>query len=123
MADEQRVICASEQLRDGGKGLRFSLEGEGEEVPAFAVRYRGKVYAYLNRCAHVGVELDWLEGEFWDLTGLYLICSTHGATYEPHTGHCVMGPCKGAALTPVELEERNGKIYLTTARHDHDRTV
>lgn len=123
MADEQRVICGSEELRDGGKGLRFSVEREGAEIPAFAIRYRGRVYAYLNRCAHMGVELDWLEGEYWDLTGLYLICSAHGATYRPDTGYCVMGPCKGANLDRIGVEERGGKVYLKTARGKNDGTV
>jgi len=70
------------------------------------------VYAYVNRCGHVSVELDWVEGEFFDLTGLYLICSTHGATYRPETGRCVRGPCNGRSLAPLSVEEAGGKVYL-----------
>jgi nitrite reductase/ring-hydroxylating ferredoxin subunit len=53
-----------------------------------------------------------MEGEFFDDSGLYLICSTHGATYEPHTGFCVGGPCKGKSLQRLEIEERDGNIFL-----------
>jgi nitrite reductase/ring-hydroxylating ferredoxin subunit len=76
------------------------------------IRHQGKIYAYLNRCAQIGVELDWREGEFFDDSGVYLICSTHGAIYEPHTGFCVGGPCKGKSLQRLEIEERDGNIFL-----------
>ncbi|MEK7835162.1 MAG: Rieske (2Fe-2S) protein, partial [Pseudomonadota bacterium] len=76
MAEAQRLICASAALTDGGKGVRFTLERHGATAAAFVVRYAGRVHAYLNRCAHVPIELDWLEGEFFDKFGLDLICST-----------------------------------------------
>ena len=53
MADDPRLICDSAQLADGGKGIRFSVEEWGETVPAFVIRFNGKVHAYLNQCAHV----------------------------------------------------------------------
>lgn len=119
MAKAQRVICASAALAEGGKGLRFCLEWGGATAPAFAVRYDGKVYAYLNRCAHIPIELDWDEGEFFDRSGLYLICSTHGATYEAESGYCIMGPCKGASLVALKVAERGGKIYLLESENHH----
>src|SRR6267142_2609012 len=33
------------------RDVRFEVEYFGERAPAFAVRYRGTVHAYLNRCA------------------------------------------------------------------------
>ena len=111
-AERERLICASSELSDGGKGVRFTVEQHGETLPAFVIRHRGRVYAYLNRCAHVGVEMDWMEGEFFDDSGLYLICSTHGATYAPESGYCIGGPCKGKSLQELAVEERNGNIYL-----------
>ena len=107
-----REICASETLAEGGKGVRFTVERNGETLPAFAIRHDGRVYAYLNRCAHLGTELDWLEGEFFDASGLYLICATHGATFEPDSGYCVSGPCKREALQSLSIEEMSGKVYL-----------
>lgn len=112
MAQSTRLICESAALADGGKGVRFQLRRFGVEASAFAVRYDGKVYAYLNSCAHIPVELDWLEGEFFDKSGLYLICATHGATFEPPSGRCIMGPCKGQYLVALLVEERGGKVYL-----------
>jgi nitrite reductase/ring-hydroxylating ferredoxin subunit len=112
MAGSERVICEAGALVEGGKGVRFDIERYGRTEPAFAVRYAGRVRAFLNRCAHVPVELDWNEGDFFDLSGLYLICSTHGALYLPDSGRCTMGPCSGRGLVPLPVEERDGKVYL-----------
>lgn len=112
MAPHKRLICAAADLADGGKGARFETEYQGRTVPAFAVRYRGVVCAYLNRCAHVAMELDWRPGEFFDQSGLYLICATHGAMYAPESGACLGGPCRGGGLVPVPTEEHEGSIYL-----------
>jgi nitrite reductase/ring-hydroxylating ferredoxin subunit len=113
MADTARVICASAALTERGKGVRFSVLRAGKPVGAFAVRYNGCAYAYLNHCAHIPVELDWVEGEFFDYSGLYLICTTHGATYEPDTGYCIMGPCKGRRLSALDISEHDGRVFLT----------
>ncbi len=111
MDRESGLICRSEDLRDGA-GVRFEVERGGETVPAFAVRHEGRVRAYVNRCAHVGVELDWNPGEFFDETRRFLVCATHGATYDPASGTCVYGPCKGRSLEPVGTVERDGHLYL-----------
>lgn len=112
MAAGARVICTSHELLEGGLGVRFEVEHEGDVAAAFAVRHAGKVYAYLNRCAHIGVELDWMPGQFFEDSGLYLICATHGAIYGPNTGRCVQGPCKGRSLIPLDVYERDGKVML-----------
>ena len=111
MAANPRLICAAKDLEEGGRGVRFSVERGGHEMPAFAIRFGGQVYAYLNQCAHVPVELDWQPGAFFDDSKLYLICSTHGALYSPETGQCLGGRCQGRGLIPLAIEERDGAIY------------
>jgi nitrite reductase/ring-hydroxylating ferredoxin subunit len=112
MAEAERVICASADLVEGGDGVRFEIEVRGKAEPAFVVRYDGRVYAYRNRCAHMPMELDWKPGKFFDLWGLHLICSTHGATYAPESGRCVHGPCFEEGLIPVPVEERDGRVFV-----------
>ena len=112
MAQEPRLICEGAALTDGGRGVRFEVEYFGETAPAFAVRHRGRVHGYLNRCAHVAMELDWQEGVFFDSDGRDLLCSTHGATYDAASGRCVGGPCNGTPLVKLRLEERNGLVYF-----------
>jgi nitrite reductase/ring-hydroxylating ferredoxin subunit len=116
MSDDQNIVVFdSATLQDGGKGLRFPLPELGEHVSGFVIRFQGKPYAYVNQCAHVSVELDWSEGEFFTAQQDYLICATHGAHYRPDNGFCVMGPCKGKHLKPIEVIEQNQKIIINVA--------
>ncbi|TWI64560.1 nitrite reductase/ring-hydroxylating ferredoxin subunit [Pseudoduganella lurida] len=106
-----RFVCAADAVADGGRGVRFDVLAGGAPATAFVIRHGGKAYAYLNRCAHVPVELDWAEGEFFESGKMYLMCATHGAVYVPSTGACAGGPCRGGRLTPVALAERDGNLY------------
>ena len=112
MAGEPRLICAAEALAEGGRGVRFALAAFDGEKKGFAVRHGGAVCAFVNRCPHLGTELDWQPGEFFEESGLYLVCSTHGAIFEPRTGFCVAGPCRGASLEPLQVRETNGQVNL-----------
>jgi nitrite reductase/ring-hydroxylating ferredoxin subunit len=112
MAEGERLICPSAALAEAGKGVRFEVEYFGEPAPAFAVRQAGRVHGYLNRCAHVAMELDWQEGVFFDSERRDLICSTHGAVYEAASGRCLGGPCNGTPLVKLRLEERDGSVYF-----------
>lgn len=112
MAEGQRLICLSAELPESGRGFRFMVRHHGRDAPAFVIRYRGRVYAYLNECGHLPAELDWQHGEFFDHSKLYLICSIHGALYAPETGQCLGGRCQGRGLKPIPVEERDGAIYL-----------
>jgi nitrite reductase/ring-hydroxylating ferredoxin subunit len=113
LARDRRLICDSNALLDGGSGVRFELEtSEQNASTGFAIRQFGVVHAYVNRCPHAGTELDWQPGEFFDESGLYLICSTHGALFAPGNGYCVGGPCRGASLQRLEVSESEGHIFL-----------
>lgn len=112
MAAAERLICRSEQLPEAGEGIRFELAWQGETEPAFLVRWRGQVRAYLNRCGHIPVELDYQPGRFFDFSYQYLVCATHGALYDPATGVCAGGRCNGVGLVPIPVTERDGGIFL-----------
>ncbi|WP_374353793.1 Rieske (2Fe-2S) protein [Chitinimonas sp.] len=105
-------MCPAEALRNGELGVRFQAEWRGVPAPAFAVRWEGRVHAYLNECAHIPVELDFNEGDFFDLSRSYLICATHGAYYRPDSGYCLGGPCKGARLTKLAVVVEAGMVYF-----------
>ena len=115
-------VCDSVAVIEGGKGVRFAVTAGGAEATGFVVRFRGVVYGYLNRCAHVPIELDWAEGEFFESSGLYLMCATHGAIYAPESGRCEGGPCRGGKLRPIAVTEIHGRIawrpdsYVTAAK-------
>ncbi len=114
MAARERLICASSALLEAGPGVRFEVaeKGRSTPAPAFAIRWQGKVYAYLNRCGHIPVELDWQHGEFFDFNRHYLICATHGALYDPASGACRGGRCEGRGLKSLPVIERQGNVYI-----------
>ncbi|WP_205735920.1 Rieske 2Fe-2S domain-containing protein [Acidiferrobacter sp. SPIII_3] len=103
------VVCASGVLEDGGLGRRFALKS-GDE--AFVVRHRGVVHAYLNHCPHRSLELDWQEGRFFDDKGEVLVCSVHGARYDPADGRCLGGPCRNQGLTALICREQEGVVVV-----------
>jgi nitrite reductase/ring-hydroxylating ferredoxin subunit len=112
-------ICYSGELVDGGCGVRFAVWWHGAVAPAFAVRFGGVVHAYLNRCGHRSLELDWNAGEFFDARGEHLLCATHGARYTPATGACIEGPCRGEGLIKLAVVERDGAVRLAPADEVH----
>ncbi|NND83292.1 MAG: Rieske 2Fe-2S domain-containing protein [Gammaproteobacteria bacterium] len=117
---EGQLIAASSGLEEGGKGLRFTVKDHtGEELPAFVIHYDYQYFAYLNRCGHIAVQLDYMPGEFFSDDGRTLICSTHGAEYAPDSGACLGGPCYGIGLEPLTVSHTEGRLYL----HDDDYEV
>lgn len=118
MAGRERLICASTELADSGRAVRFEVDYFGGTAPAFAFRFEGVVHAYLNRCGHLQMELDWREGEVFDLEGRNLICSTHGASYAPASGRCLGGPCGGTPLLRLLMDERGGAVYCLGPEDD-----
>ena len=112
MAARERLICASEALEERGDGVRFEIGSGAGKRCGFVIRFDGLPRAYFNECAHIPVELDWLPGQFFDDERRLLVCATHGAMYEPASGFCVSGPCRGARLRRLEVVERYGNIYL-----------
>jgi nitrite reductase/ring-hydroxylating ferredoxin subunit len=118
MSDAGEVfICSSDALVDGGVGVRFPVLAFGDEATGFVVRHGGKVYGYLNRCAHIPVELDWFKGEFFESNKLHLMCSTHGAIYAPESGVCTGGPCRGGRLRAIAVRESADGVYWQPDQH------
>lgn len=115
MSEGERIaLCNSADLVDGGLAVPFDVVYAGQTCRAFAVRWQGRVHAYLNRCTHVAMELDWQPNRVFDDSGQWLLCSTHGAAYRPDTGACAGGPCRGG-LVRIELSEGEGVVHWHTA--------
>lgn len=114
--DPIHPLCNSHDLVDGGRAVAFDVNYAGQTCRAFAVRFQGQPHAYLNRCSHVAMELDWQPDRFFDDTGRWLMCATHGAVYEPATGECRGGPCRGG-LFKIELLELDGVIHWRSQYH------
>src|SRR5688572_6387427 len=59
-------VCAASDLAERGQAFIWDVLQYGQPVRAFALRFDGRVVAYLNRCVHVPTEMDWQAGEFLD---------------------------------------------------------
>ncbi len=115
-AEQVLFLCASGDLVNGGDAVPFDVTYCGQPSRGFAIRHNGQVHAYLNRCAHVPMEMDYQENRFFDSSGLYLMCATHGAIYRPHTGECAGGPCRGG-LVKIAVTEMDGWVHWHTGPH------
>ena len=104
-------LCASAELEEASKACVFDVMLWRRPARAFALRFEGRVVAYMNRCAHVPTEMDSQPGEFLDADRRFILCSMHGAVYEPTSGRCIAGPCAGQRLMAVDVVERGGQVY------------
>jgi len=103
------LIGNLEQLPHGAS-KKFLLRCAGQTLEGFAIGFHGQVYAYVNRCRHIPISMDWVDNQFFSQDKRYLVCANHGAAYEPATGECHWGPCFGAVLQRIPLEVSDGRI-------------
>ena len=115
-ATEPLPLCDARALEERGKAWGWDITEYGRPARAFALRFDGAVRAYVNRCVHVPAEMDWQPGEFLDSDKRYILCSIHGAAYEPEGGRCVGGPCGRGKLTAIRTEEKDGVVYWYPSR-------
>lgn len=116
MAEHERLIAPRAALKDGGLAARFRFEFDGRVFQGIAFDFGGDVFSFANSCPHRGTELDWQPGQVFDESGLYLVCATHGALFEPQTGRCVGGPCQGASLVRIAVDVVEDGVYLRVGR-------
>jgi nitrite reductase/ring-hydroxylating ferredoxin subunit len=116
---QRQPICRSHELQEKGRARVFDVLHYKAPATAFALRFDGRVVAYLNRCAHVPAEMDWQPGEFLDAGREFILCSIHGASYEPRDGRCIGGPCGRGRLTPLAVEENDGQVYWYPTADTH----
>ena len=106
----QRICKLDALAEDIGRG--FTVTAAGGAFGVVVVRRGQRVYGYRNVCPHRGTSLDWMPDRFMSVDGAYLQCATHGALFEPESGACVAGPCRGSGLTPVPLHVVDGEVML-----------
>jgi len=114
MAEQEAApvrLCAADELVERGDAVVFDVVQWRDKATAFAMRFDGEVVAYLNRCVHVPTEMDWEYGKFLDSGRDFIMCSIHGASYNPSNGRCVGGPCGRGSLTKLRVEERDQQVY------------
>lgn len=115
-ADRGERLCASADITERGSAWLWDVRQYGQQQRAFALRFDGQVVAYINRCVHVPTQLDWQPGQFFDHDKRWIMCSLHGAMYEPANGQCIGGPCGKGRLTAITTQERDGQVLWYPSR-------
>ena len=98
-----------------GASMKFLLPIRGADEECFLINFNGEFHAYVNRCRHVPMPMDWVDNQFFAEEGLYLMCQTHNAYYEPASGECIAGPSSacGKFLYRVPVEIKDEVIYAS----------
>ncbi len=115
---EHRVGCIADIPEPGA--LEFRLGKHEWPFRGFVVRWQGEVFAYANSCAHLGHALNLAKDQFFNSTDELLICSSHGALFEPDTGLCVGGPCAGKRLISLTCRVSGADIYVRAPESQRD---
>jgi nitrite reductase/ring-hydroxylating ferredoxin subunit len=105
------VLCRLDELT--ATGCREFRLGTGDwPLRGFVVRSSDGVHAYVNRCAHLKLPLNYLPDQFLSHDGSALLCYVHGALFRKHDGYCIAGPCSGLSLARVPISVSDGQVML-----------
>lgn len=114
---EERIADIEEVPEDST--LLFTVREGFDEREVVLVRLNGDIAAWRNFCPHwTDVRLD--KGSGAEFRDGELVCTRHGATFEPDSGHCTYGPCEGSYLEEVDIEVRDGGVYLAEDDYEFD---
>jgi nitrite reductase/ring-hydroxylating ferredoxin subunit len=117
-----RATSAKQRYRVGpasavqpGQSMKFLIPIRGVDEECFVINYHGHLHAYVNRCRHVPMAMDWVDNQFFAEHGRYLMCQTHNAYYDPASGECIAGPRSacGKFLYRLPLKVDDGVIFVT----------
>ena len=111
------VIAKVEDVAPGSV-KKFRLICQKYRIDAFLINDGGNFFAYVNRCRHMTTPLDFIRDEFLSEDRRHLMCYTHGALYETHTGLCIAGPCKGESLFRLPLLVDRGEVLVDCPKGD-----
>ena len=111
-----RFPCCPSQALAEGRHRKLKMVFEGREEECLLLRFRGEVYAYINRCVHMPRTLDCERDTVFDETGRFLRCSMHGIIYTPETGTSLSVMCEGQQLRAVVAYEQDGEVGLADYR-------
>jgi nitrite reductase/ring-hydroxylating ferredoxin subunit len=105
-----------------GESLKFMMPIRGADEECFLINFGGEFHAYVNRCRHVPMAMDWVDNQFFAEDGRYLMCQTHNAYYEPASGECIAGPptACGKYLYRVMTEVEDGVIYARPPQEEFE---
>lgn len=100
------MLCHLDAVPDGGARVI-------DRDPGIIVVRRGQqVWAYINRCPHFSIPLDFEPGTICTYDAEVLMCAHHSALFRFTDGVCIDGPCRDATLSPLEVRIIEGQVCL-----------
>jgi nitrite reductase/ring-hydroxylating ferredoxin subunit len=121
LARARYKVARADSLKPG-ESLKFMLPIRGADEECFLINFGGEFHAYVNRCRHVPMAMDWVDNQFFAEDGRYLMCQTHNAYYEPASGECIAGPptACGKYLYRVLTEIEDGVVYARPPQEEFE---
>lgn len=102
-------LCAIDDIPNPGS-KEFKLKQF--DLPFFLVHKGETIRAYANSCPHTGAPLNWQPDKFLNYEQELIQCSLHMAIFDIPSGKCLAGPCVNKGLYRVEIDIKDGNIYL-----------
>lgn len=103
-------LCRPDEIPPGGRS--FLITHQNQQLNIVVISHSTGFVAYLNRCPHTGVNLEWQPNQFLDIDGNFIQCATHGAKFQISDGFCVFGPCAGESLKAFDITRKNDWLEL-----------
>ena len=69
-ATKRKLVAVGELAP--GMTKKFALSNGKYSVEGMLLNYQGTLHAYVNRCPHIGISLDWVDNQFFTIDGRYL---------------------------------------------------
>lgn len=93
-------LCLLEEVPDGGARV---IDAVRTGVSIVVLRRGEHAWAYVNRCPHFSVPLDFEPGTISCYRAQVLMCAHHSALFRFEDGYCIEGPCAGATLDALTV--------------------
>ena len=112
------TVPINEAWRDG-HWHEYSCTVNDRHVSIMFRFVQGHWQAFLNACPHQGRRMDFAPDQFLVGPDGTIVCPAHGAEFRPDNGFCVNGPCRGASLQAVTVDEhgRSGSLVFGWGLH------
>ena len=108
--EDKAFLCKLSEIGESGKEVRLAGESGIQWLMLFM--RDGTLTAWRNVCPHQGRSLNFAPDKFLFSDKGHLVCCHHGASFDLSEGICVEGPCKGAALTPVDVDIEGDDVLI-----------
>lgn len=90
----------------------FALRVQNQKAKPTEAR-KLSVRVYEDCCPHQHLPLPWRTDAYLSADERHIVCSAHGALFDPDSGVCVAGPCQGQSLMSYQVHiDAQDQVFL-----------